>query len=239
MKRSSMKRLVAALIALVWLTALAPAVARARVEPQSVRHDLRAILSAPEYNRSYKVEGPTILERIVRAIGKALAWLAGRLGDRLEGVGSTLSKVLACAVIVAFLALVFLIVRRVMGLMPAGGSEDEGVDAEAYQLLSARPLMKEAGRLAQAGDFRGAFRCAYLASIAHLDEAKALRFERSRTNWEYLRELKSGGHDAPYDALRPLTMDFDRKFYGGEPCTLADYERAARAYEQISSEAAA
>ena len=211
----------------------------ARVNPQAVKHELKQILSAPEYNRTYKAEGPTILERLLRAIGRGVAWLLARLVGRLEGVGSTLSIVLAGVVVGGFLVLVFLMLNKVLGRIPAGQSEDEGFGAEAYQLLSARPLMKEAQKLAQAGDYRGAFRCAYLASISHLDEAKALRFERSRTNWEYLRELKSSGHDAPYATLRPLTMDFDRKFYGGEACTLGDYERAARAYEQVSGEAAA
>jgi hypothetical protein len=218
-----------------------------RVNPQAVKRELKQILSAPEYNRTYEVTKTPewmkklerIWERVKLAIGNVLDWLIRRIasitGLEKEGIGKTISIILACAVIVGFLILVALILRKVLGRIPAQQAMDDDYLDQTYQLLSAGPLIKEAQKLAQAGDYRGAFRCAYLASISHLDDNKALRFERSRTNWEYLRELRSGGHDAPYDALRPLTMDFDRKFYGGEVCTHADYERAARVYERISS----
>ena len=57
-----------------------------------------------------------------------------------------------------------------------------------------------------------------MASISHLDETNALRFQRGRTNWEYLRELVRGGHERPCEALRRITSTFDRKFYGRETC---------------------
>lgn len=207
------------------------------VQPQVARRELRSILSGAEYNRSYEVQGQTWAERAWSAVGKAIARFLSMLAEGVGGVGGTLSIILACAVVVGFLALVYLIVAKLARRIPYAGPDDAA--PEAFQLLSARPLIKEARKLAQAGDYRAAFRCAYLASISHLDESKALRFERSRTNWEYMRELQSGGHQTPYDALRPLTMDFDRKFYGGEACTIADFERAAQAYELVAGGTAA
>jgi hypothetical protein len=134
-----------------------------------------------------------------------------------------------------------LLVFVVRKLMAAAG---RGVRAEAasadvsYDIPAAKPLMKQAAKLAEAGDYRGAFRAAYLACIAYLDDIRALRFERSRTNWEYLRELRSGGHEKPYAELHPLTRDFDRKIYGRESCNREDYQSAAAVYCRLSGEEA-
>ncbi|MCX6027667.1 MAG: DUF4129 domain-containing protein, partial [Chloroflexi bacterium] len=115
---------------------------------------------------------------------------------------------------------------------------DAAADEPNYEMPSATPLMKQAAKLAEAGDYRGAFRAAYLASIAYLDEIRALRFERSRTNWEYMRELRQGGHERPHAALQPLTLDFDRKIYGRETVAKEDYLKATAAYERLSGEEA-
>ena len=106
-------------------------------------------------------------------------------------------------------------------------------------LPSSAPLIEESRRLAENGDYRGAFGCVYLACISCLDENGALRFERSRTNWEYLRELQDGGHTRSHQLLQPLTLDFDRTFYGRQTCTEDNYRSAVDAYHAIASEAAA
>ena len=117
-----------------------------------------------------------------------------------------------------------------LGLSPSRTSH-------AVAALYGRPfarLLVEAAESARSDDYRSAFLKAYLASIAYLDEAEALRFARSRTNWEYLRELRGKGFDEVADHLFPLTASFDRKFYGREECTRQDYERALAAFGRIA-----
>jgi hypothetical protein len=169
-------------------------------------------------------------------VERFVEWLAAhpKFGDR--NIGKIVSYVFASLVIVAFLWLLSYIIMRLLAGKNAAAVEDDDFSLEMYKLPSVRPLLKEAAKLAEQGDFRGAFRCAYLASISYLDEHKALRFERSRTNWEYLRELQQGGHNIPYNELRPLTLAFDRKFYGREKCSIDDYNHALSAYNKISSE---
>lgn len=206
-------------------------------DPAAVRAELRDILSQPEYNRNYE---KSFLQKALATAGRrfkdVLAWFAEALNLRAGGGASRIASfVLSLLAIGAFVALVILVARRVSAV---GGSRS-GADAANeldYDLPSSQPLLRQAAKLADSGDYRGAFRCAYLASISHLDEARALRFERSRTNWEYLRELKSGGHDGPYNTLRPLTLEFDRKFYGRGECGEDDYRAAVSAYETISRE---
>jgi hypothetical protein len=214
-----------------------------RVDPAKVRRELKRILSLPEYNRSYH---PSLLDKLSMSAGKIvkkavtrfIGWIVRHLsfGD-LTGAG-ILASLGAWAVAVIFVVLVGLVVRK---LLTSGGGQDRERESAAdpsHQMPSAKPLIGQAAKLAEAGDYRAAFRAAYLASIAYLDQISALRFERSRTNWEYLRELQAGGHEKPHAELRPLTADFDRKIYGREECGRQDYANAAAVYARLSGEAA-
>jgi len=232
---------IVACLVLLLAFAIAPSAAKSNApDPTSVRRDLHDILSRSEYHRGFVEAKNTdgLAERLDRLRARIGKWLMDHIDSNKQGDRAA-RVVLAMLVVAAFIALVVLIARKLWGLRMRGNAPEESIDFSSYQLPSAAPLIKEAGRLAQAGDYRAAFRCAYLASISHLDEARALRFERSRTNWEYVRELASGGHQAPHDRLRPLTITFDRKFYGGEGCSREDYEAALDAYERISGEVAA
>jgi len=132
-----------------------------------------------------------------------------------------------------------LIIRKISGILRRVRDDEADIAQGSYGLPAARPLIREMTRLAEAGDYRGAFRCAFLATLSYLDETGAIRFERSRTNWEYLRQLKRGGHDSLHDDLNRLASAFDRKFYGSEPCTEDDYHSALAVYKRISSQEAA
>ncbi len=214
--------------------------AESRADHTRVRHEIQQIMASPDYNRTHN---PNLIERLQARVGKwirdALTAIFGWIGDHLSlgdlsGAG-ILATVGTWAVVIAFAGLLGLIAwryaRSARGDAPPG--EDEVV---SYELPSAKPLMKQAAKLAEAGDYRGAFRAAYLASIAYLDSIRALRFERSRTNWEYMRELKRGGHEMPHSELHPITLDFDRKIYGRESCGRQDYVNAAAVYERLSRE---
>jgi len=201
-----------------------------------VRRELQDILSRPEYNRTF---GPSVAEQIWFAILDKIIDLLSRI-LRMFSFGSgtagrIASMVFACLAIAAFAALVVFISSKLWALRQKRTSDEDKIEPASYNLPSARPLIREATRLAELGDYRGAFRCAYLACISHLDEIGALRFERSRTNWEYLNELERRGYEAARNELWPLTLDFDRKLYGNEECTLRDYKRALAVYNTIST----
>lgn len=212
--------------------------------PKVVRQELRQILSQPEYNRIYKENKPpkwwtNFSRKAGRVIMSIFLWLSRSLGLQGEKAGRVTSFVFACLVIVAFFALLALVIRKISARLRMESEDGEGISTRHYELPSARPLISEAARLADISDWRGAFRCVYLASISHLDEVGALRFEKSRTNWEYLRELDKAGCLSLRDQLRPLTSDFDRKFYGRESCNKEDYTRALNVYQNIIKEVAA
>jgi len=238
-----MKRffLLAVLLTLLAAPAFASGANKSSVDPASVRQDLRDILSAREYHRSTEQDPVSkffawIYSVVVKALGKCWDWLIRHLHPHFGKSDRIVTFILAWVVVLAFFALLGLVVKWLIQGRGAKKKVRREDVAEDYELPSAKPLVKQAAKLAEAGDYRGAFRTAYLASISYLDEARALRFERSRTNWEYLRELKQGGHDMPHNELQPLTLDFDHKIYGRAECVKEDYARAVEVYERITSE---
>ena len=212
-------------------------------DPARVRRELRQILASREYSASTRKNA---LERWTEGVGKAIvrtlrnlgAWIVRHLTIKESSGGGIAAVVGMWLVALGFLVAVCVVVRRIVRSSRARSSEDADDAAASYEMPTAKRLIKQAAKLADAGDYKGAFKSAYVASIAYLDETRALRFERSRTNWEYMRELKSGGHERLHGELQPLTRDFDRKIYGRESCAEQDYINAAAVYERLSSEEA-
>jgi hypothetical protein len=81
-------------------------------------------------------------------------------------------------------------------------------------LLSSRAAMQRAQTLSGQGDYRNAVRYLYLSSLLILDEQGLLRYDRSRTNREYLRSVSSQPQLA--GSLRDVIDVFDRVWYGFE-----------------------
>jgi hypothetical protein len=229
-------------LAMVLLALSAPVSAsNVRVDPIKVRRELRQILASPEYNQVAK---PNLIEKWMGQVGtwvgngiqKFFKWVIGHLSFGDGSGASVIATLAAWTMALGFVVLVGWVIKKLVDGAHGQARVDESVGEASYEMPSAKLLIKQAAKLAESGDYRGAFRAAYLASIAYLDECRALRFERSRTNWEYLRELKQGGHEKPHGELQPLTADFDRKIYGRENCEREDYLNAAGVYDRLSSE---
>lgn len=214
-------------------------------DASQVQRQIGQILSAPEYNRVYgQGEKSNFAQEFLNKLGKHIvgfiAWMRESLSFSGSSAGRVASFIFASLVLIGFGVLVVLLIRKLLGSGRSGESIEPSYSIDSvYGLPSAKPLIREAASLAEAGDFRSAFRCAYMASISHLDETNALRFQRGRTNWEYLRDLRRGGHEEPHEVLSAITSTFDRKLYGRETCSRQDYLDALAVYERISSEAAA
>ncbi|HEX5706814.1 MAG TPA: DUF4129 domain-containing protein [Pyrinomonadaceae bacterium] len=83
-------------------------------------------------------------------------------------------------------------------------------------------LLSDAERLARAGDLRGAIRKAYVALLLELGDRNVLRLARHKTNREYLYAVRQ--HAPPlYPFMRPLTLSFERYWYGYERATEDDW----------------
>ncbi len=210
-----------------------------KVDSEAVEAHIKDILSAPEYNRVFhkrKSLWTVAIEYLARKLRGFSRWLLESLG--FARPGSKLALATAW-VLAALLVTVTVAVAARLLLSFRAARAPSNADEEALGIPSSIRLLAEAESLAAGHNYKGAFIRAYLASIARLDELDAVRFERSRTNWEYLRELQAKGFVSVADDLRMLTSLFDRKLYGSESCSRSDYDAAIAAYERVNERLAA
>ncbi|MCX8053714.1 MAG: DUF4129 domain-containing protein [Armatimonadetes bacterium] len=207
--------------------------------PEHVRRELADILSQPEYNRTYSSDAvDKSWEWILDLLARISKWIGKLFGFETEGAGRVMSIIFASLVILVFLALITLLIRRLTNRILLRENDVEIHQPAHFELPSAELLLIQAEQFATRGDCRNAFRSAYLALISRLDEAGVLRFEQSRTNWEYISELTERGWQRVSEILRPLTLAFDRKIYGRESCDINDYRAVIEAHNSVSNEVA-
>ena len=98
-------------------------------------------------------------------------------------------------------------------------------------------LWQQADDLARQGQFLEAVRRLYLGVLALLHRANLIRYERTRTNGEYVRQLRLAA-EAPtslHAPFRRLTMLFDDKWYGERDCAGQDFNACRALAEEIRS----
>jgi hypothetical protein len=103
---------------------------------------------------------------------------------------------------------------------------------------SAKALWQQADELARGGQFLEAVRHLYLAVLALLHRANLIRYERTRTNGEYVRQVRLAT-EAPaslHDPFRQLTTLFDGKWYGERTCDGQDYNACRALAETIRND---
>jgi hypothetical protein len=99
------------------------------------------------------------------------------------------------------------------------------------ELLTAESALQKAKEISRAGDYRTAVRYLYLSSLLTLDERGLLRFDRSKTNREYLRSVAAFPQlSAP---LRDVIEVFDRVWYGFQPLDEDGFQHYVQKVDQL------
>jgi hypothetical protein len=94
-------------------------------------------------------------------------------------------------------------------------------------------LLQLSKKSADEGDYRTGYRLVYVATLVFLDAAGVVRLHRPTTNWEHLAAVKLHERADLYPFMHPLTLSFDRIWYGCADTDYADYEEAERLYQKI------
>jgi hypothetical protein len=105
----------------------------------------------------------------------------------------------------------------------------ENGDGDA--LLTSQGALQRAQTLSGQGDYRNAVRYLYLSSLLTLDEQGLLRYDRSRTNREYVRSISAKPQLA--NPLRNVIDVFDRVWYGFEAVDDETYQSYVRQVEEL------
>ena len=186
---------------------------------------LREILSRPEFQweESQPLTMPNWLERF-------LSWLE-QLTNRVVNATLPYGRIpLILAAVVVFLLSLFFISRGLSrSLVREAQLEMERDDGDA--MLSSQGAFKRAENLSIQGDYRNAIRYLYLSSLLVLDEQGVMRYDRSRTNREYLRSVSSRPELAK--PLRDVIEVFDRVWYGFESVDENTYKSYVQHVEEL------
>jgi hypothetical protein len=108
----------------------------------------------------------------------------------------------------------------------------QAAELEAPQLpgpgeKSPEELWRQARTLASEGRLPEALRLLYVAVLYLLDRRRLLRYEPTRTNGEYVRQVRLADN-APEELYTPferLTALFECRWYGGVPCAAGDFQQ--------------
>ena len=104
-------------------------------------------------------------------------------------------------------------------------------DGDGDGTLTSKGALQRAQTLSGQGDYRNAVRYLYLSSLLILDEQGLLRYDRSRTNREYLRSVSS--KPALANPLRDVIDVFDRVWYGYESVDEKTYQSYVEHVEEL------
>ena len=109
---------------------------------------------------------------------------------------------------------------------------DDVDDAGEDDVTSSVEAVDRAQQLVATRDYRAAVRYLFLAALLALDERRLLRFDHTLTNRELLRDTQA--NPTLSAALTPITVAFDRVWYGFEPLTQSDYETLVEQIESLN-----
>jgi hypothetical protein len=186
---------------------------------------LDEILARPEFQweESQPIVMPGWLDRF-------FAWLES-LANRAVNATFSIGRIpLMVAAILVFLLSLFFIWR---GLSRSLVREAQlaAEESQGDEMLTSKGAFKRAESLSTQGDYRNAIRYLYLSSLLVLDEQGVLRYDRSRTNREYLRSVSS--HPELAKPLRDVVDVFDRVWYGFEAVDENTYKSYVEHVEEL------
>lgn len=181
----------------------------------AARERLDNILAGPAFQWEEEQPGfwQQLWQRILRFLFDLIPFGSGAID-----LANIVLAVLGGAVLFAALALAARSLLRSFRPEAAAAGPD-GADNG----LTAAQALQQADAHSQQGDYRSAVRYLYLSTLLLLEEHGLLRYDRSRTNREYLRGV--AGEPELYSMLQSVVDVFDRVWYGFQTLDEATYER--------------
>lgn len=188
------------------------------MSPQDRARELLAdILSRAEFAGAE--EG--LLYRLAAAI-KAF------LPEFIFGPGSIAVILLSLVAVIVFAGLLIWIMRRFrFSLEGAGGAAAAGAGQS-----SPHRALAGSREAAEKGNYREALRLLLLALLLQLDEEGSLDYHYSRTNGEYLRQLRERGYPS-FSPASELFFLYEKIWYGRARCRREDYDRGLKLYRTL------
>lgn len=189
---------------------------------------LASILRRPEYNQS-ESKNESALARLFEWIKNLLRELIPQTSPLQPGASPGLTTAAQILVYSIGIGLVAFILWKYGGRLFRRGAQLRLTPRRPRVVLgelltpeqTASDLLAEAERLARTGDVRGAIRKAYIALLCELSDRNIIRLAQHKTNRDYLEAVRERAK--LFQAMRPLTQNFERHWYGFEAATEEDW----------------
>jgi hypothetical protein len=200
-----------------------------RPDAQTVKACTRQIVSDPRFARRMSL-GEWLAEKLAHGRGpgaKLPAWLGrGLLWTILTWCVLTLLAITAHLVWT-----IWLLVRPARHIV---GTEDS-LQPDGYDAATAEQLWQRSTELAQRGAFREAMGVLSLALLRKLESLQVLRFHKSKTNGEYVREYPP--QRAGRREFARFVATFERSIYGGRAVPEQTHRTMSALAERIIQDA--
>ena len=143
--------------------------------------------------------------------------------DSTRAITINLTNLLFAALgVLVLAAILFFVLRGLLGNVVGEATLDPN-DPAGDELLTSDSAIKRAQQLSKQQDYRTAVRYLYLASLLLLEERGLLRYDRSRTNFEYLRSV---AHLPELSSILTRVINvFDRVWYGFQTIDQDTYDQ--------------
>jgi hypothetical protein len=198
-------------------------------------NSLKVVLARPEFNSLVQRPNPSA-DLLRQARDRFLAWLSSLLqkfgGNRnldLQISSFHFSILAVIASLILVLVLVFIFRSLIIDLVSEARLPAQRQDLE--EVLTGETAFKKAQTLSRGGDLRSAVRYLYLSLLLMLDERGLLRYERTKTNREYLRSIS---HAPEFAGLFAEVVDvFDSVWYGFHTLDEATFRNFSERIEKL------
>lgn len=170
---------------------------------------LHDILSQPEFIWQEPAPNPVNdwLQQIWESISR---WLNDILGDRTLNIPLNQNWLTLIASLLLVMILYF--VFRTLFIDFSKESRLNNENGDGSEPITSEAAFEKAQMLSRGGDYRSAVRYLYLSALLIMDERGVLRYDRSKTNREYLRSVSESPELS--EPLEEVIDVFDNVWYG-------------------------
>ena len=191
---------------------------------------LRATFDEPEFRKA-QASGPSLAQRILDWLSDffSFAW------DPLAGLSTPIRYLVVFGLLLVLSLLLYHLAWtfwKAARAVAAARGEEPRPDTKKTELLD--DLAARAREAARAGDWLGAMRLWFTASVVLLSRKGILELRPGFTHREIL--ARGGAPEADRARLEPLVARLDKVWFGGEPASAGDAESFSRTFERLAAE---
>lgn len=194
---------------------------------EEIRRKAEEVVSRPEYQLESELnpESLGLFIRLILWLITPLRWLF----NAMEGLPNFLRWIIIIVLTMILIALVVHIVWSFVSAIRGPGRKTISHKSRARE-VSVKELEQAAAEYALRGDYIGAVRYLFSASLKRIEQMEERPFRRGITNRELLKRYLA---TPLYDPLRYFSETIESKWYGYQECVAADYVSCVEQADRI------